>query len=182
MSMKRALYILGLLDDKDIDWLLSVGAKSAFANGAVLVREGVVSETMFILLEGAARISIGKRILATLGVGEVIGEISLLDSRPPTATATAMGSVLTLAIPFAALRAKLRTDPAFAARMYRALGVFLAQRMRASMLMLDSGAGAAEAESGEDEELPDEINPDLLEEITLAGARFRLIMDRLGVG
>ena len=67
--MKRTLYILGLLNDKDIDWLLSAGSKAAFANGTMLVREGVVSETMFILLEGSARISVGKRVLTTLGVG-----------------------------------------------------------------------------------------------------------------
>jgi CRP-like cAMP-binding protein len=179
--MKRTLYILGLLNDKDIDWLLSAGSKGAFANGTTLVREGVVSETMFILLEGTARISIGKRVVATLGVGEVVGEVSLLDSRPPTATATAVGSVLTLAIPFTALRAKLRTDPGFAARMYRALGVFLAQRLRATML-LETGSSSADAIGVEDDELPDEINPEVLEEITLAGARFRLIMERLGIG
>lgn len=179
--MKRTLYILGLLSDKDIDWLLSSGAKAAFAGGTTLVREGVVSETMFILLEGSVRISVGKRVVATLGVGEVVGEISLLDSRPPTATATAVGSVLTLAIPFEALRAKLRTDPGFAARMYRALGVFLAQRLRATML-LETGASSDDAVSVDDEELPDEINPEVLEEITLAGARFRMIMERLGIG
>src|SRR6185295_7082616 len=37
--MKRTLYILGLLNDKDIDWLLSAGSKGAFANGTTLVRE-----------------------------------------------------------------------------------------------------------------------------------------------
>ena len=92
--MKRALYILGLLDDKDIDWLLSVGAKSAFANGTFLVREGVVSETMFILLEGSARISVGKRAIATLGVGEVIGEISLLEFAPADGDGDGRGQCL----------------------------------------------------------------------------------------
>ncbi len=63
------------------------------AAGAPVIREGEPGRGVFVVLEGAVDVSKRdgdeKVLLATLGVGEVFGEISLLHDEPTTATVTA---------------------------------------------------------------------------------------------
>lgn len=177
--MKKVIYLLGRLDDVDIEWMISAGERKYFEAGQVLMREGVASSELLILTEGMVDISVKGNVITTLGIGEIIGEIGLLDSRPPTATVIAQGDVRVLSLSYSLLNDRLRADSHFAARLYRALGTFLAQRMRSTTLMLSIGETAYEDEDEEDEEFPDEIDPAFLEEITLAGARFRWMLDQL---
>jgi CRP/FNR family transcriptional regulator, cyclic AMP receptor protein len=108
-----------------------------------------------------------------------MGEISLLDSRPPSATLRTEAVTELLAISFDSLRSKLSRDPPFAARLYQALGTFLAQRLRSVNLQLIVGDGAM-VDRMADENEADEIDPEVLEKITLAGSRFKWILEKLG--
>jgi CRP-like cAMP-binding protein len=62
-----------------------------FAPGALLFREGDQGDEMFVVQSGLVRISKhvsnGDRVLATLGAGEFVGEMALLNGKPRTATA-----------------------------------------------------------------------------------------------
>jgi len=178
--MRKVLYILGLLEDQDIDWLVGIGRRCSVAAGEVLVREGTAATDLFVVVEGNVDVSVGGRVLAQIGQGEVVGEISLLDSRPSSATVTAAGPTLLLAVSFTELKAKLARDMAFAARLYQALGVFLAQRLRRQNLQMLVGDVATASLA--DEEDADEIDPDVLERITLAGSRFRWIIEKMSKG
>jgi CRP-like cAMP-binding protein len=63
-----------------------------FAPGAVLFREGEIGAEMYVIQSGHVRISKrvanGDKVLATLGPGEFLGEMAILNSKPRTATAT----------------------------------------------------------------------------------------------
>lgn len=63
-----------------------------FPAGSVLFKEGEHGEEMFVVQSGLVRITKrvqnGDRVLATLGAGEFIGEMALLNAKPRTATAT----------------------------------------------------------------------------------------------
>jgi cAMP-binding proteins - catabolite gene activator and regulatory subunit of cAMP-dependent protein kinases len=107
----------------------------------------------------------GRRV-ATVSSGDVLGEVSLFDSRPPSATVTPLEPVAALAIPFDTLRARLRADPEFASRLYYSLGALLSQRLRETL-----GAEIADA---------DEIDPDVMEQVALAGRRLELLFERAG--
>ena len=67
----------------------------------------------------------GQSKLADLSAGEMVGEISLIDSRPPTATVTATEPSVLLRVSQSAINARLRSDQAFASRLYKAIAVFL---------------------------------------------------------
>jgi bacteriocin-type transport-associated protein len=180
--MRKVLYILGLLKDEDIDWLVAVGQTDSVTAGEALIREGEAFDSVYILLEGTLRVSIVEqqdKELARLGPGEMVGEISMLDSRPPSATVTAATDVQVLRVPRTDLVAKLKTDKAFSARFYRAIGVFLAQRLRNTVARL--GYGDAR-DLDEDVENSDDIDPELLDTISLAGKRFEEILNRLKGG
>jgi CRP-like cAMP-binding protein len=58
--------------------------------GQVLTREGLAGREAFVILEGEAEVSIGGKAIARLGAGTFFGEMALLDSRPRSATVTAV--------------------------------------------------------------------------------------------
>jgi CRP-like cAMP-binding protein len=64
------------------------------AAGTVLFREGDAGEVMYLVREGKVRIArhhaAGEEVLADLGPGAILGEMSLLDRRPRSATATVL--------------------------------------------------------------------------------------------
>src|ERR1700704_2957690 len=130
--MRRIFYILSLLSDDDVDWLVSVGERFDIPAGETIITEGEGIRAIYIILAGRFTVTVGERRtkLADLSAGEMVGEISLIDSRPPTATVTATEPSVVLRMNHTMVHARLRTDSAFAARLYKAIAVFLAQRLR----------------------------------------------------
>ncbi|MBM4319108.1 MAG: cyclic nucleotide-binding domain-containing protein, partial [Deltaproteobacteria bacterium] len=163
--------------DEDVDWLLAVGSSSRLPAGTTLIRQGVPGDALFVVLEGQLVVETeGGQRLALLGAGELVGELSFLDSRPPIASVRALRDTALLVLPVRRMLARLRTDVGFASRFYRGLGVFLADRLRETDLQLLSGAEAQGAEQGAGSE---EIIAELLDKLDLAAARFELISRRL---
>src|SRR5207237_4180443 len=134
--MRKALFFLGILNDSDLDWMIAIGRKSEIAAGSLLIEQGKPLDSMFIILDGLFAVSSaaapGKDI-ARLMCGEVVGEMSFLDSQPPSASVRAVKKSWVLAISRKSLTDKLASDMAFAARFYRALGVFLSDRLRSTL-------------------------------------------------
>ena len=63
-----------------------------FAQGTVLFREGEPGKEMYVVQQGRVHVSKKagevEKILATLGPGEFLGEMSILNNKPRSATAT----------------------------------------------------------------------------------------------
>lgn len=177
--MRKALFILGDLSDSDIDWLAAAGTKRQVAEGAVLVQEGKRLSEVYILLDGRLSVRLSGRAeeLNVLLPGEFIGELSFLDSRPPSATVVAATRSTVAAIPRDQLSAKLEQDTAFAARFYRALGIFLAHRLRRLTVLSMRSGEPDDEDRGMDAD--DEIDPELLDSVNLAAKRFEWIRSHL---
>jgi CRP-like cAMP-binding protein len=174
--MRKVLYILGKLQDSDLQWLLEAGAARPVSKGAVLIEEGQPIESLFIVVEGEFSVEKAGAELARLDVGEVVGEMSFLDARPPSATVTALGDALVFAVPQSRLRSKLRTDPEFAARFYHAMCLFLADRLDRTDTMIGKGRRVAE---GGKPARAGEISADAMDSVFLAGTRFNWFLDRV---
>lgn len=176
--MRKVLFIFSDLNDGDIDWLATVASKKALAEGSVLIQQGTPVAEVYILMDGALTVhieAIKKELIARLLPGEIVGELSFLDSRPPNATVVAATKSNVLVIPRDKLSAKLRRDTAFSARFYRGLGVFLANRLRQTVSRM--GFGVPDSLS-EDEEAVDEMDPELLDALSLAAKRFEILLER----
>jgi CRP-like cAMP-binding protein len=166
------------MSDDDIEWMIANGTPQQLAAGDVVIREGQPIEALYIVLDGALAVAAaasGDAMIARLGAGEIIGEISLVDSRPPSATVRATQPSTVLAIDRARLYAKLERDPWFAARFYRAVSVFLADRLRNTVVQL--GYGAAPQRASE-MEYAGELDEGVLDNVHLAGARFDRMLKR----
>jgi len=177
--MRKVLFIFADLNDSDMEWLAAIGERKTFRKGGVLVQEGKPIFEVYILLDGLLSVSVttpkGILTINTLQKGEVIGELSFLDSRPPTATVMASEDSIVLAISRDKLAAKLARDMGFAARFYRALGVFLAERLRNTTEWLGYGNSDSLRSKAS---APDEIQPDVLHSVAIAAKRFELLVER----
>ena len=73
-------------------------SETSFEDGETVTREGEPGETFYIVIEGRLRVSKHGTLVRELGPGDFLGEISLVDGRPRTATVTAVGPVQALVI------------------------------------------------------------------------------------
>jgi CRP/FNR family cyclic AMP-dependent transcriptional regulator len=168
--MRKVLYIFGLLTDADITWIASTGVCRAVQSGEILIREGVQTPSMIFLLQGEFKVDVqGFGEVARLGPGEIVGEMSFVDSAPPSATVTATNSGVALFLDKAAVAAKLDADAPFGCRFYHALAVFLADRLRGTR----GRRGYDNAAPLESEEVvKDELDLGVLDNLSMAGDRF----------
>lgn len=178
--MRKVLYLFGQLNDDDVEWMMATGRKRPVARGAILIQQGVPVDALFILLEGRLSVLLGsqEREIARLNVGEVVGEMSFVDARPPSATVRGFEDSTVFAIPKTTLSDKLDRDLGFAARFYRALAIFLSTTVRERHRMLGYGAGV-ELDQVEVEDDADELDPNVLDTVYLAGERFDRMVKRL---
>ncbi|MBM3535395.1 MAG: cyclic nucleotide-binding domain-containing protein [Alphaproteobacteria bacterium] len=180
--MRKVLYILGQLSDEDVDWLAIAGSRQKVAKGRTLVQQGKPIDSVYVLLDGRMSVSIEKLgVVAKLGAGEIIGEMSLVDSHPASASVAALQDSLVLAILQASIKAKLEADIGFAARFYKAIATFLSDRMRGTVSRLGYGEDGASLD--DEVELAGELDENVLDTVHLAGSRFdRMLKKLLGTG
>jgi CRP/FNR family transcriptional regulator, cyclic AMP receptor protein len=176
--MKKVFFLLGELDDDDLDWMISNGSREEVPAGTILISEGKPIDTLHILLEGTLLVSVAAldgKAIARLTSGAVVGEMSFADARPPSATVEAVEDSLVLSIPRAQLLEKLQKDEGFASRFYRAIAIFLSTRLRGTVKYLGYAKGDMLKEDNDIEDLAQEI----VDNVPLAQARFDWLLRRL---
>ena len=97
--LRQAPLLAGLSDD---DWAALSGRlrRVEVKRGDTVFHEGDPGDSLYVVTSGKLKITTGtadgrENLLAVLGPGELLGELSLFDARPRTATATALtGSTL----------------------------------------------------------------------------------------
>ena len=172
--MRKALYILGDLNDQDVAWLAETGNRQSVSAGTTVIKEGEQVESLYIITDGTCEVVLadGKR-LAELGSGDIVGEMSLIEKRPPMASVKALSDCTILAVPQTLLRAELDRNQGFAARFYRAIAVFLSDRLRSTVGQLGYGDATTKEEAFT---LENELDDGLLDTLHVAGDRMlRLI-------
>ncbi|MBI5658861.1 MAG: cyclic nucleotide-binding domain-containing protein [Nitrosomonadales bacterium] len=173
--MRKVLYILGQLSDSDVDWLARTGKRIKHVKGTQLIKFGVSLSQVFLVLDGELSIQTNKGFeLAKVGSGEILGEMSLVDSRPPSASVVVVQDAFVLALDKTVIQEKLDTDSGFASRFYRSIAIFLSERMRNTVGRMGYGDEAEEVSADEDE-----LDANVLDNVHLAGARFERLLQKL---
>jgi CRP-like cAMP-binding protein len=72
--------------NKELQAIAKAGDEIVMTAGTVIVDQGQMGREAFVVLDGHVSVKRGGRKIATLGPGAVVGELSLLDHGPRTAT------------------------------------------------------------------------------------------------
>ena len=83
----RGVSLFGGCSKKDLEKIARAGDEITRSAGSVLMEQDKPGREAFVILEGEVTIKRNNRKVATLGPGRVVGELSLLDNGPRTATA-----------------------------------------------------------------------------------------------
>lgn len=140
--MKKILLFFSELNNNDLDWLVQKGKKEIVQPDRWLIREGQVSEALYIVVSGSFSVVIqsqDQKELAKISVGEIVGEVSFIDTRPPLASVRSIEESVVLSIPRIQLLAKLQQDINFSSRFYRAICLCLSDRLRGTVSRLGYG-------------------------------------------
>lgn len=167
--MKRVLFFLGQLNDRDVEWMIHNGQKIELKTGDKLIQKGNYVDNLYILLSGQLSIfSDETEEIAILGAGEIVGEMSFLESRPPSVSVISKKTSVVYKISRSVIEARLSSNPDFKANFYYSLALFLSNRLRKTTDQL--GYGIPEEE--------DLIDTKVLDMVSQAGARFGQILNR----
>ena len=175
--MRKVLYIFGQLTDEDVEWIRRNAQKENVASGTILIKENEPTEKLYFLIRGRFSVTstlVEDKEIARLKSGEMVGEMSFVDSLPPSATVTALEDGIVISIDRELLIEKLEDDFEFATHFYKAIGMFLSGRLRSTTSMLGYGKGQ---KLEEDVTYADEVDPNVLENLSLAGDRFTRLID-----
>ena len=167
--MKKVLFLLGKLEHQDIEWILEEGELRKVQEKEILIQTGVQFTHLFLVLTG--RFSVynddeNSKEIAQIGAGEILGELSFIDSKAPSATVMASEFSEVLCLRKEEVKRKLDNDSGFASRFYYSLALLLSHRLRKS--------NTGHTEYGEDE-----IDENLLDYIHQAGSSFNQIIQEI---
>jgi CRP-like cAMP-binding protein len=77
------------LNKRDLQRVAKATNELSVDTGTVLIDQGDMGREAFVVVEGTATVKRNGRKVGTLGPGDAVGELSLLDHGPRTATVTA---------------------------------------------------------------------------------------------
>src|SRR5215210_7045411 len=95
----------------ELDAIAKIADEIDFREGKELAREGAAGREFFVIVEGDAEVTRGKRKLRTLGDGDFFGEISLITRLPRTASVKTLSPTRALVITDRSFRRMLDDSP-----------------------------------------------------------------------
>jgi CRP-like cAMP-binding protein len=123
------------LSESQANALLAQAAERTYNGGDVILRQFEKNNDMLIVTSGEVGIrGFSGDMVARLGPGSVVGEISLIDDEPRSATVVAIGLTSAVVLPNAAIRDLMDADAGLKATIMENLAKILCARLRASNL------------------------------------------------
>jgi serine/threonine protein phosphatase PrpC len=135
--------------------MMNVGRLGFTRVGDLLFREGDPGEDMLVVLSGQVVVTRGGAELVTLGAGAHIGEMSLVDDAPRSASASCVQEGRVLRISRDDFEEILRAEPALGVKLLRRIVSEMANRLRNTNAQLSTAVDASIVEL--DDELIEEF-------------------------
>ena len=134
----RDNYLFRGLSSKHIDEIMAITSVRKFEGGDTIVRQFDRNTDLMIMLQGLAYIkTFGGDTIAEVGPGTVLGEISLCDDEPRSATVVSSGNSVMAVIQSEALKNLMKHDLGMRCVMMENLARLICQRLRTANVQLD---------------------------------------------
>ena len=94
----RSVPLFRGMTDRSMAGISDLARQASFDDGAVLVSQGDPGDSFIVITAGSAVVEQDGREIRSLGSGDFLGEISLIDGRPRTATVRATSPIEALVV------------------------------------------------------------------------------------
>jgi CRP/FNR family transcriptional regulator, cyclic AMP receptor protein len=128
VEVLKSVPLLSYLTKRQLEEVARHADELDVDTGHVLAREGSRGHDMFVIVRGTATVSRQGEVLASLRAGDVVGEMSLLDGKPRSASVVADEPMTVLVISAREFEPLLGEIPELSVRLLKAM----AQRLRAA--------------------------------------------------
>ena len=126
------------MDHDLVSRIADLADKKRFNGGDTIVRQFDKNSDLIIILGGTAQIKTFKdELIAEIGPGSIIGEISLVDEQPRSATVRSIQFTDVAIISAAKLHTLMSGDSELAAGVYKNIAQTLCTRLRHATIHLD---------------------------------------------
>ncbi|MBM64632.1 MAG: hypothetical protein CMH55_00175 [Myxococcales bacterium] len=119
----------------------SICSHVTFEADEPICREGAVGDSMYVLLSGSANVLSNGQVLTDLSPGDHVGEMSLVDARPRSATVISHGESRWLRIARGEIFRVVRQEPELAVKLLWNFVRVLSSRLRDTNAALQTGRG-----------------------------------------
>lgn len=116
---------------KELTLVVNNSTERVLKVGTIIMDQGQTGREAYVILEGSATIKRNGKKIGTAKVGAVIGELSLLDQGPRTASVIADSEVRLLVITQRALNGAIDNIPAISRKLLKALATRVRELDRA---------------------------------------------------
>lgn len=102
---------------RELQHIAKAGDEITMTGGTVIVDQGQMGREAFVIIEGSVTVRRAGRKVASLGPGDVVGEMSLLDHGPRTATAVCDDDCTLFVLDQRHFRGVLQNNPTIAMKL-----------------------------------------------------------------
>ena len=137
LGMLSSLSFFDTFGEEEIKEFASYMSLQHITEGAVLFHEGDVGEYLFFVIEGVVEIILTKKgtqsqVIATVGIGGTVGEMSLLDEYERSATVRAATDLEILILTKTKFAKVISEKPKLGVKVIQGLAKSISVRLRAS--------------------------------------------------
>ena len=146
----RSTQVFGSLDPTALTELAGVCVARSFRRDQFLWYQGDPGDHLVVIVDGLVKITVASErgdemVLATVGSGDVLGELSVIDQGPRSASVVAVQPTTALVINRSALLAAMQQSPALLDALLRTLGAMVRRltEQTTDLVFLDLGGRIA---------------------------------------
>lgn len=125
-AVLREMELFSRVDDRQLRAVAMMGEELSYRDGERLFEQGEEGDAAYVVISGAVdvivRVEGGERSVATLGQGEIFGELAVLCDRPRTSAIAAKDDLTVFRLDRPVILNMLREFPDVALQMIRILG------------------------------------------------------------
>jgi len=120
-SQLRSVPLFSECTPKELEIVVNNSTEKTVKAGTVLIEQGRVGREAFVILEGSATVKRNGKKIGTAKAGAIVGELSLLDGGPRTATVTTDTDTRLLVISDRGMKNTIEFIPAIGRKLLKAL-------------------------------------------------------------
>jgi CRP/FNR family transcriptional regulator, cyclic AMP receptor protein len=126
LEQLRKIPLLSACSTRELQQVARAADEVDVDGGATLMKEGTRAREAFVIMSGTAEVLRAGKVVATVGPGDCVGELGLLDNEPRNATVVATEPMRLLVLPAQAFSALLEDAPGMTRKLLR----YMAGRLR----------------------------------------------------